>query len=95
MPDVGIKAMEKNLTLAELANLARQIREEEGLTQAQAASRLSGNREIDQSHVSRAERGRRKYASLAVRIVEEIGGLEVIPVYQVRASRSESIENDG
>jgi len=72
------------ITRRELAELARKVREEENLTQAQAASRLSGKREVDQSHVSRAERGRKKYASLAIRMIEEIGGLEVTTVYRVR-----------
>jgi transcriptional regulator with XRE-family HTH domain len=71
------------VTLAELGRLARTIREDAGLTQAQVAARLSGERQVAQSHVSRAERGAAKYAGLAARIVEEIGGLTVEPVYRI------------
>jgi transcriptional regulator with XRE-family HTH domain len=78
-----------NLSLNELAKLARELREENNLTQAQAASRLSGSREVAQSHVSRAERGQEKYASLAVRLVEEIGGLEVETIYRVQTPKNE------
>lgn len=79
-----------DLTLYELAELARRVRENNNLTQAQAASRLSGPRQVDQSHVSRAERGQEKYASLAIRIVEEIGELEVTTIYRVRNPKRES-----
>lgn len=86
---------EASLTLPELADLAREIRRKEGLTQVQAASRLSGKREVDQSHVSRAERGQEKYASLAVRMVKELGGFEVRTVYHVCDPKSEPNGNDG
>lgn len=77
-----------DLTLSELAQLARKIRKENNLTQAQAAARLSGRREVAQSHISRAEHGETNYASLAIRIVEEIGGLEVEPIYRVHSPKS-------
>ncbi len=71
------------VTLAELGRLARTIRKDAGLTQAEVAARLSGDRQVAQSHVSRAEQGATKYAGLAVRIVEDLGGLTVESVYRI------------
>jgi transcriptional regulator with XRE-family HTH domain len=76
------------MTLPELARLARTVRQEAGLTQADVAARLSGDRKVAQSHVSQAEQGAPKYASLAARIVEGIGGMTVEPVYRVRPHES-------
>jgi transcriptional regulator with XRE-family HTH domain len=71
------------VSLEELGWLARRVRTDAALTQAEVAERLSGERAVAQSHVSLAEQGRSKYASLAVRVIEEIGDGTVEIVYRV------------
>lgn len=78
----------KVVTVPQLGRLAHSVRKEAGLTQAQVAQRLSGERQVAQSHVSRAEQGSETYVGLAIRIIEEIGGLSVEPVYRVSKNSS-------
>lgn len=71
------------ITAVGLGRLARQIREELSLSQAGVATRLSGETNIAQNHVSLAERGDPKYVTLALRIVRELGGKRIEPVFLV------------
>lgn len=70
------------LNLEELGALARQVREEAGLSQAEAAKRIGSS----QSNVSAAEKGKSsRYMSVALSIIEEIGGKRVEgPLYEVK-----------
>jgi transcriptional regulator with XRE-family HTH domain len=74
------------LNLEELGALARQVREEAGLSQREAAERIGSS----QSNVSAAEKGNSsRYISVALSIIEEIGGKRVKgPLYGIEEKKS-------
>lgn len=79
---VGLVDMEI-VTLKELGKLARHLRKEAGLSQAEVAEYVASEGEVAQNHISLAEQGHPKYTSLAMRIVEELGKANVEPVYRI------------
>lgn len=89
LTNIPYKDILDTVTLEELGRLARRVRMEANLTQTQVAEMLSETREVAQSHVSLAERGQSRYSSLAIRIIEEIGGASVETLYRVSFSKEE------
>ncbi|GEM_PF-3846816 len=73
------------LNLEELGALARQVREEAGLSQREAAERIGSS----QSNVSAAEKGNSsRYISVALSIIEKIGGKRIEgPLYGIVEKR--------
>lgn len=70
-------------TTNQLPKLARKARG--SLTQKEAAERLG----VDQSYISKAENlAERKYRSLQLRMMEELAGWEIEPMWRVRFSPS-------
>lgn len=69
------------LNIKELGTLARDIRKKARLSQAEVASRIGSS----QPNVSAAEKGSdTRYISVAINIIEQIGGKKLIgPYYQV------------
>ena len=72
----------KYVDLKALGKLAKEIREQAGLNQAEVAARIGST----QSNVSSAERGKgTRYIRVALNIIEQIGGQHLEgPYYVVR-----------